>query len=119
MKTIPIYDATKPISCTIANAEIPGRIDLVERMRANLLAIERSEHGMLLRFPNRPDTEADLHRFAVDEKRCCEFWGFDIQEHGDDVILRWDAPPAASGLVDQLLGYFRGEQPLTAISGLL
>ena len=119
MKLIPIYDDTKPIACTIHRAEVPARVELIDRMRSNLTAIERTEHGMLLRFPNASDIEADLQRFAVEEKRCCEFWGFAIAADGGDLTLRWDAPPDAEALVDQLLGYFNGHAESTSIAGLL
>src|SRR5262245_59191234 len=98
MKVIPIYDDTKPISCTIGQDEIPARIELVERMRMSVRAIERTAHGMLLHFPSRDDIEADLEQFAVDEKRCCEFWGFAIHRRADELTFRWDAPPAAVDL---------------------
>lgn len=119
LKPIPIYDASAPICCTIEGAEIPERIELVERMRHDLDRIERLEHGMRLHFPARPDTEADLRRFATDEKRCCQFWGFAVETHDDEVTLRWEAPPAAAGLIDRLISYFEGDEPLTAITGLL
>ena len=119
MKLIPIYDDTKPIACTIDRAEVPARVELVDRMRSNLAAIERTEHGMLLRFPNASDIEADLKRFALEEKRCCEFWGFAIAAEGDNLTLRWDAPPDAEPLVDRLLAYFNGDAEFTSIAGLL
>ncbi|GEM_PF-1690112 len=119
MKPIPIYDATAPITCTIGRDEIPNRIELVERMRHNLQRIERTEHGMLLRFPNRADIEDDLRRFAVDEKRCCQFWGFDVDGDADGLTLRWDGPPDADELVGGLLAYFEGDEPLTSLSGFL
>ena len=87
-------------------------------MRTNLASIERTDHGMLLHFPLRPDIEADLHRFAVDEKRCCQFWGFEVLT-GDDLALCWDAPPTANDIVDQLEAFFRGEEPASALAGLL
>lgn len=119
MKSIPLYDDTKPISCTIGNDEIPTRIELVERVRTHLQGIVRTEHGMLLRFPDRPDTAADLERFTIDEKRCCEFWGFAIHHDPDGLTLRWDAPPDAADLIEKLLAYFQGDEPITAVSGLL
>jgi hypothetical protein len=119
VKSIPIYDATAPISCTIGSDEIPERIELVERMRRNLDRIDRTEHGMLLHFPNRPDIENDLRRFAVDEKRCCQFWGFAVDADDAGLRLRWDGPPDAGDLIGRLLAYFEGDQPLTSISGLL
>lgn len=119
MRSIPIYDETAPIACTIGEHEIGDRIELVERLRTNLSGIDRTDTGLLLRFPARPDIDRDVRRFAVDEKACCRFWGFAIDTDRTGLTLRWDAPPAADELVDRLLSYFRGDQPLTAISGLL
>jgi hypothetical protein len=119
MKSIPLYDATAPIACTASGEEITQRIEVVQRMHANLTRIERTEHGMLLHFPNRPDVDADLRRFAVDEKGCCQFWGFAVTADGDDLTLRWDAPPALDDYVEKLLAYFEGDEPITAVSGLL
>ena len=118
MNQIPLHDATAPIACAIDTTEIPERIELVERMRTNLTSIERTAHGMLLHFPDRPDIEADLHRFAVDEKRCCQFWGFEVLT-GDDLALRWDAPPTANDILSQLEAFFRGDEPAAALAGLL
>lgn len=119
MKSIPVYDATAPITCTIGSDEIPERIELVERMRHNLQRIERTKHGMLLHFPNRADIDGDLRRFAVDEKRCCQFWGFAVDTDGDALTLRWDGPPDVEDMIDQLLAHFGGDQPMTSIGGLL
>ena len=119
MKQIPIYDATAPVVCTIGSAEIPERIELIERMRQRLHRIERTEHGLVLHYVPAPDVEADLRRFVVDEKRCCQFWGFAVAVAADDLTLRWDGPPNAGDLLDQLLAYFEGDGSLTDIVGLL
>jgi hypothetical protein len=119
MRAIPIYDATQPIRCSIEGSEVAGRVELLERMRRDLRSVEPTEHGMLLRFPSRPDVEGDVRRFAVDEKRCCAFWGFAVEATDDEVTLRWDAPPSADEPVDQLLAYFAGERRLSDVTGLL
>ena len=120
MKPIPIYDATAPIACTIADDEIAGRIALVERLRTSHTARQRTEHGLLLTFPNRADVDADVRRFIVEEKRCCAFWGFDVTTDADSLQLRWDAPPAANDIIDRLDAYFDGDGDLdTALAGLL
>lgn len=118
MKQIPLYDATAPIACTITSAEIPQRLELIERMRTNLASLERTAHGMLLHFPARPDIEADLRQFAIDEKRCCQFWGFEVLT-GERLTLRWDAPPTANDIVDRLEAFLRGDEPASALAGLL
>jgi hypothetical protein len=119
MNRIPIYDATAPIACTISTVEIPDRIELVERIRTNLTAIERTPDGLLLHLPPTPSNRADLERFAVDEKRCCQFWGFAVTPDDRRLTLRWDGPPGAHELLDRLHGYFTGSEPLTEIAGLL
>jgi hypothetical protein len=119
VKSIPVYDDTAPITCTIGSDEIPERIELVEQVRHNLERIERTQHGLLLHFPNRPDIDADLRRFAVDEKRCCQFWGFEVGTTPDQITLRWDGPPDVADFLDRLHAYFLGDEPLTTITGLL
>ena len=118
MKPIPIHDESVPIVCTIGAEEIPERIALTEHLRQNLVRIERTEHGLLLTFPDRPEIEADLHQFAIDEKRCCQFWGFAVDRRTSALTLRWDGPPASGELLDRLLAYFEGDEPITAISGV-
>lgn len=119
MKAIPIYDASAPVMCTATSDEIPVRIEQVERMRSNLDRIERTAHGMLLHFPNRPDIESDLRMFTVAEKGCCQFWGFEITTEPDELILRWDAPPTLDVHLTRLMAFFEGDEPLAATSGLL
>jgi hypothetical protein len=119
MNTIPIYDGTAPITCTIDSDEIPERIELVERLRRNLERLERTPHGLRLHFPDRPEIQGDLSRFVVDEKGCCQFWGLAVDDADGDLTLRWDAPPAANELIAKIEAYFAGDEPLTSISGLL
>jgi hypothetical protein len=119
MRRIPISDETAPIACTISTEEIPARVELIERLRANLDGLDRSEHGLLLRFPNRAEVAGDLRRFVVDEKRCCEFWGFEITTTDEALRLRWEAPPDGQGLIDRLLAFFRGDEPALDLAGLL
>ena len=119
VERIPIYDETVPVACTIGADEIPERVELIGRMRANLDRLERTEHGLLLHFPARADIEADLRRFAVDEKRCCAFWGFAV-DTSNGLTLQWDGPPAAAPIVDGFEAFFTGDEPLTgALAGLL
>ena len=118
-KLIPIYDETAPVACTIADSEIPARVALIERMRAAMTALDRTPTGLLLHFPDDHVVRADLTNFAVDEKRCCQFWGFAITDEPSGVALRWDGPPAANDLLDQLETFFTTDTPVSALDGLL
>jgi hypothetical protein len=115
---IPISDETVPIACTIAAHEVGERIALIERLRRHLARIERTPHGLLLHFAPEADIEADVRRFAVDEKRCCQFWGFAVAVTAEAVTLRWDGPPSAGALVASLHAWFRGDAPLSTVSEL-
>ena len=118
-KLIPIYDDTAPIACTISNSEIPERVALVERMRSAMVGIERTPTGLLLRFHDEPDVRADLETFTVDEKRCCQFWGFAIADEPERLTLRWDGPPAVDDLLERLHRFFTTGEPVDILDGLL
>lgn len=118
MNQTPISDDTAPIVCTIAGDEIPTRVALIERLRATLTAVDRTDSGLLLRFPASAEIEADVRRFVIDEQRCCRFWGFAV-DAGTELTLRWDGPPRTAELLDRLLDYFQGDQPIATVSGLL
>jgi hypothetical protein len=119
MNSIPLYDATAPIVCTADTDEVPKRIAQIERMRAALDRIDRTEHGLLLHFLNNPALETDVRRFADDEKRCCRFWGFEIDATPEQITLRWDGPPGVADFLGKLNDDFVGDEPLTAVTGLL
>lgn len=119
MKTIPIYDATAAIACTAGSDEIADRIEQIERLRSHLTRLERTEHGLLLHLPNRPDIDAEVRAFAVAEKGCCAFWGFAVSSADAGLTLRWDGPPEVSELFDRLVELLTSDQPVTALDGLL
>jgi hypothetical protein len=112
-RRLPIYDATAPIACTLGADEVRGRVEQFERLREHLVRIERTEHGVLLHFPADDQLEGDLRGFSVAEKRCCGFWGFDVETAADALRLRWDVPPAADTLVDRLMAFFEGTEPVS------
>jgi hypothetical protein len=119
MKLIPIYDATAPITCTATSDALRTRIEQIERLRAAMTRVERIPHGLLLHFPDRPSVDAEVRRFAVDEKGCCQFWGFAIDTVDDELTLRWEGPPDTAALMDRLHAFLGSDQPLTAADGLL
>ena len=118
MTRIPI-DLDAPIACTATADEIPVRIDQVELLRDRLVSVDRTPAGLLLHFAPDPETEAHLQRFVVDEKGCCQFWGFEVSASPNDLALHWDGPPDAQPFLDELHHYFTSDEPLTAFTGLL
>ena len=118
VKTTPLHDASAPVACTLSSEEVPDRLETFERIRTALQRLERTEHGLLLHFAADPEFEAVLRRFVIDEKNCCQFFGFDVNSEAG-LTLQWDAPPTAAGLVDQLQSFFTGTEPARLVPGLL
>ena len=116
MTRIPVYDAMAPIVCTIDVAEVPARRALIERIRASVLGVERTPDGLVLQLP--PEREADARGFAIEEKRCCGFWGFEVTVEGNAITLCWDGPPDVAPLFEQLVAYFGGAADLDLFAGL-
>jgi DNA-binding transcriptional MerR regulator len=119
VNAIPIHDDSSPLTCTATDRELHERIETIERLHEHLVGVDRTEHGLVLHFPHREDLETEVRRFAVDEKGCCRFWGFAVDVDDDGLHLRWDGPPAVRELMDRLHAYFEGDEPVTAVDGLL
>lgn len=113
----PLYDANQPIACTIDARDIAAHIEVIERIRQQLARIERTAHGVVLDLPPTPANIADLHQFVAEEKRCCAFWGFDLEQHTDQVRLRWDGPPDTATFMEHLVDYLEGRLPIGALFG--
>ena len=118
-RRLPLYDETATISCSLTPEEIPDRLATIDRIRTEHDSLERTEHGLLLHFPPSTDLEAELRQFALDEKRCCQFWGFEVLADADALALRWDGPPSATPLIDELEAFFGGDRPVEVLAGLL
>ena len=117
-RLLPLHDDAAPIVCTIGDDEKADRVAIIERMRETATSIERTETGLLLQFPRDDAIRADRDRFAVDERRCCQFWGFAVVDGADDLALRWDGPATAGQLLDTIERVLRSDAPVT-MEGLL
>ena len=115
----PIYDPNTPIVCTLNHHDLDERFQLLDTMRSALTVVERSPHGLILRFPPDPKIAADVRRFAADEKQCCRFWGFDVTATATHTTLRWDGPPDSSAILDDIQRYLEGDESVDAFAGLL
>lgn len=113
----PIYDPDQPIACTIDARDIAEHIDVLERIRHELTSIERTPHGVILALPPSAANVDNLRQFATVEKRCCEFWGFELTQEPDADRLRWDGPPDTATFMDHLIEYLDGRLPIGALFG--
>ena len=118
-RLLPLHDETAPIACSLTPDEIPARLATIDRIRHGHDHLERTDHGLRLHFPPDAELEAELRQFALDEKRCCQFWGFDVHAEDGELALRWDGPPAAAELLDRLEAFFLGDEPVEVLADLL
>ncbi len=111
-----LYDATQPIVCTIEAPDVGPHVATLERLRAAVRAVERTDVGLVARLDNSDRIAADVERFVAEESRCCRFWGFDVVIDGD-ITLRWEGPPETQAFIDAVAAYLRGELPIGRLFG--
>ncbi|HUQ39795.1 MAG TPA: hypothetical protein VM030_06535 [Acidimicrobiales bacterium] len=116
---VPLYDPGAAVACSLDDADVPARMATIERLRHAAASIDRTEHGLVLRFGPGGGVDDEVARFARDEKRCCGFFGFAVDREGDDLVLRWDVPPTAGPVLDRLVAYFSGTGDIEDLRGLL
>ena len=119
MTSIPIYDATAPIACTIGQRRGRRARRAVERIRTYIARLEHTDHGLLLHVPE-PARHRRRHQ-ALRRRReaVLRLLGLRDEREGGRT-LRWDGPPDVDDFFPrQLVAFFEGDEPLTAIRGLL
>lgn len=94
-------DQDPPIACTLDAQALPAReAEFRELLSEALVAGERTERGLRLRFRADRGVEEKVRDLARREKDCCAFFDFDIVREGDQVRLDWSVPEGAQELLD-------------------
>lgn len=98
----PALDPQAPLGCDVFLAADPEQDRRLVALRAHRSAplVDRADGGLELRFRGLP--WETLVAFVEHERRCCEFFSFELEEQGDEVVLRvWGR--------DGVRGYLRGD----------
>lgn len=96
-------DQHPPIECTLGEEARPAReAECHELFSSALIASERTEEGVRLRFHSDDGVEEQVRDLARREKKCCAFFEFDVVREADDVRLDWSGPEDAQSLLDQI-----------------
>jgi len=115
LKSVPLYDRSKPIACSVAPHAVDGPVARLVHLREVAIAINRREAGVEIRFANTADTTNQVHEFVTKEMNCCPFWGFATATKDTELTLKWDGPPATAGFMDCLVDYFEGTKPIGSL----
>jgi hypothetical protein len=93
---------TKPIACTLAEAELPGRLARWQRIAVHVVERTDTEDGIRVRF-DQTVSAGEVAGLAAEEQACCAFFTFTIHIATDGTTLEVGAPADARALVGLLL----------------
>lgn len=92
--------------CTLDYEGAQARLPHSRALAARLRGRERLEGRLMLHFAGGQETVELVEQFVRDEKRCCSFFGFDIQPCEGEVVLRMSAPIQAAHMLDAAMDAF-------------
>lgn len=96
---------TSPIACTLGDEAYANRVAWIAAL--NQSALRSHEHeGRTLRLAYAPSASAQVHQLVTQERECCAFLSFRIEETPTAVQLRIDAPAHAEDTYDVLFAPF-------------
>ena len=103
MPVLTTPDPAAEIACTLPILEMGGRlVSLQELIGGSLLETARTDHALriVIDRDGRSSLYADAVAWATDEKACCAFLGFSVEEAEGRVTLEIAAPAGAEGTLD-------------------
>lgn len=82
---------TPPIACTLGGGEFAGRVAWISALNeAALRSHSRAQHSLLLEYA--PGASVKVRALVAQERECCAFLKFHIEETPTAVHLRIEAP---------------------------
>ena len=97
-----------PIACTLTATEYRVRLAEVSALvREALRRVER--RGLTLGLRYEPEAAAQVRQLVEQERTCCAFLQFDLEESVHEVRLLVTAPPAAAHLWAELAAVLSGD----------
>jgi len=96
-----------PIACTLSATDYRARLAEIAALSRDALR-HAEQHGLTLDLRYAPEAAARVRRLVEQERACCAFLQFELQENADEVRLLVTAPPAAADAVPDLLAELTG-----------
>lgn len=95
-------DAVETYSCTLTPGQADARALDDRALAARVEHSERLEAGVRVTFAGGRDTRRLVDSFVRNERQCCAFFDFAVEERDDLIALEITAPPdeSAQQLVD-------------------
>jgi hypothetical protein len=110
-------------ACTIDPAGLEQRVDQLDSLVPQVLALRRDGLTLALEFPT--EAAQDVRAFVVEESKCCPFFAFEVDEIDQGLRLAIRTPPGGEAMLDALHAAFAddgtengvGVMPRRAASG--
>lgn len=98
-----------PIACTLSASDYRSRLAEIAALSRDVLRrVERRGLSLDLRYA--PEAATRVRQLVEQERSCCAFLQFELQESADEVRLLVTAPPVAAEVVPDLLAELTGRQ---------
>jgi hypothetical protein len=100
-------EITPPVACTLDPAQMPQRGDEIRALgRDGLVAVERGERHVTLRFRPDPAIRERVEDIVAAESSCCAFLDFTLAATDDATVLTIAAPDGGEATLHQLADLF-------------
>jgi hypothetical protein len=97
------------VACSLSTGEYQSRIAWIEGLARKSLR-EHVRDDLVLRLFYVPEAAAEVRRMVEQERICCAFLAFDLDQPADAVCVTITVPKAAREAADMLFGRFLGGQ---------
>lgn len=103
-----------PIACTLSGSAFKERAAWMAALSRNALRSHRRD-DLKLELRYLISARDDVREMVRNERRCCAFLDFEVQERSDDIVVTITAPESARDAADALFDQFlSGQTPPVA-----
>jgi protein-S-isoprenylcysteine O-methyltransferase Ste14 len=96
-----------PVACTLPATDYRARLTEIATLSRDALR-QSEQRGLTLDLRYAPEAAARVRRLVEQERACCSFLKFELQENAQEVRLLVTAPPSAADVVPDLLAELTG-----------
>lgn len=104
-----------PIACTLDAAQMKVRGEDIRALgRDGLLAVERGERTVTLRFRSEPGIRGRVESIVAAESKCCSFLGFTLSCEGRATTVTIVAPKGGEPVMHELADLFAADAEIAS-----
>ena len=105
-----------PIACTLSAGDVRQRLAWIADLNQRRLLRHRRDDLTLSLVYDR-EAGPDVDRFVAQERECCPFLAFRVEDSADVIVMTVTAPEAARDAADMLFDGFTGGQTAAGACG--